>query len=300
MEITYEAIESLVAGTEQRGDILAVTFKCPTSGTEIPSRGTLAPREKEADPNGNMTSSLRRSMSHVLRGVFGRTPKAGEAVSSDYSEEAKRAATVEAFEAVQTQFVWEAKSGTWMSVEAAGADWTEFAKQLFDGPVVEDADCDVLARMLVEIANADGRLAEEEKIFLNEFLVPNFGTVETLSNKPALSADELGATSAGRVRDTMLMLAWALALVDEDLDSREEARLGELADGLGLGPNLVLELKRFAQEHVIDQALEVAYRGGQRDDGRYAEVQTLAKKIKLRSTNVERVEQRLRKRHGLA
>lgn len=311
MEITYESIASLIAERDEQGGVIKVTFVCPRTGTRVQSQAGL---RRATDTSGrlriaarsSLTASLRRAVGNAVRGVLGQgepdagAPDAGTAdAATSYSEAIKQAAIVDAFEAVQHNFMWDPDGKTWISAEAALELITEFARQLHDGPIEKSYDRGVLARMMVEIANADGRLVDEEKEFLEAFLTPDLGSVDELSAKPPLGDAELAETSSGTVRDTMLMLAWALAFCDEDLDQREADRVQQLADGLGLGPNLVAELRGFAQHYVIDHALDVAHAGGARDPGRFAEAKHLADKIGLPHTEFERAETRWRKRKGI-
>ena len=75
--------------------------------------------------------------------------------------------------------------------------------------------------MLVEIAMADGILAQEEEDFLSEFLDPNLGSIQQLSQRPKLTQQEFNSVSQGDVRKTMFMLSWTLALADEDFAQEE-------------------------------------------------------------------------------
>lgn len=311
MEITYESIAPLIAERDEQGGVIKVTFACPRTGAKVQSQAGL---RRATDTSGrlrdaarsSLTASLRRAVGNAVRGVLGQgilgsgDPDTGIAdAATSYSEEIKQAAIVDAFESVQHNFMWDPDTKIWISAEAARELITEFARQLHDGPIEKSYDRGVLARMMVEIANADGRLVDEEKEFLEAFLTPDLGTVDELSAKPLLSQAELAGTSTGTVRDTMLMLSWALAFCDEDLDQREADRVQQLADGLGLGPNLVEELRGFAQHYVIDHALDVAHAGGARDPVRFEEARRLADKIGLAQSEFERAESRWRKRKGI-
>lgn len=97
----------------------------------------------------------------------------------------------------------------------------------------------------------------------------------------------------------MLMVAWAVALTDEDLSPQEELRLAEYAAGLGIAPAQAVKLKLAAQVYLVDQALSRAYPGGQRDQALHAEVMSMAQRIGLDATDAERVDIRFRKRYGL-
>jgi hypothetical protein len=73
-------------------------------------------------------------------------------------------------------------------------------------------------------------LAQEERDFLANFVPSDFGSIEQLAAQPPLSPVELEETSSGATRESMLMLAWTVALTDEELDANEEAILQRFAN----------------------------------------------------------------------
>lgn len=119
----------------------------------------------------------------------------------------------------------------------------------------KDEDRRLLARILVAVASADQILAEEEKAFLASFIDPDLGTIEQLSSAGEPTAEELTAIEAGAGRETILALAWALALIDEDLDRSERSLLDRLAVGLEISPGQSLVLKQKAQLYILDRVL---------------------------------------------
>lgn len=313
---TYETIQPLIARAEQQGATMQVTLRCPVSGHEVQASAGL----RAADSmTGRMAQSAKRRLLWSVRsaitsavrsalgyGVVGSMASAAaqEAVSTgghnvSYSEDDKRDAVVRAFESVSAQFVWDDQQGRYISAQAAGDVLTGFMKQLRAAPPSTRYDRSVTARMLTEIAVADGELGDDERGFLSGFITPDVGTVDALAGSPRLSAAELAETAQGPVRETMLMLAWAVAVTDESLAPEEEARLGELAGGLGIGDARVAELKAHAQTYVLDQALGRAYAGGRRDPEAHAEAMELARRLGIDSTEAERADIRLRKRYGL-
>ncbi len=317
-EVTHESIKPMIESANQEGAMMKCVFKCPVSGTAIPGSAMI---QKSKSLGDVAKSSIKRSMMWRLRSAVSRTVRSalgggmlgglgadvtraavsgatGNAAQS-FSDEEKQAAVVAAFESVSSQFVWEGKNNRWISAATAGEILTDFAKQLNAAPVTQKYDKGVMARMLVEIAQADGHLADEEKTFLADFITPDLGSIDELSKRAKLSAAELAECSQGTSRETMLMIAWALACTDKDLDPAEAARLGEQAAGLGLDEGRAGELKIYAQAFVIDQAMDSAYPGGRLDEGAKAEVLSFANAIGLDQSAAERVEIRYRKRNGL-
>lgn len=315
-QITYEMVQPLVAEATQDGSTMRVTFRCPLSGQTVEARGTLqaantmGSRVARSAKRG-LLRSLRSALSRTIRNTLGygvvgqvasdasRGAMTDSGSSPSYSDADRQAAVVRAFESVATVFAWDPQNNRYISAQAAGDVMTDFMRQLTTAAVTGPYDRGVLARMLTEIACADGTVSDDEREFLSGFISPDIGTVDSLAQKQRLSPAELSETSQGPQRDTMYMLAWAVALTDEDLSSEEEARLGELATGLGLDEDRSRQLKQFAQVYLVDQALGRAYATGQRDDSVHAEAMAMASRIGLDATEAERVDIRFRKRYGL-
>ena len=111
-------------------------------------------------------------------------------------------------------------------------------------PCSHPYDLQILSRMLVEIANADGRISREEGEWLMGMLDPNHGSIDTILSRPRLTPAELQQTSNGAVRETMLMLTWALALCDEEFAAQEQALLHNFASSLRLSTSQMQVLKK--------------------------------------------------------
>ncbi|WP_428261709.1 hypothetical protein [Haliangium sp.] len=314
--LRYENIQPLIAAAEQQGASMRVTFRCPVSGFEVQASaglraddsisGRAAQRAKRS-----LMWSVRSAISRAVRSALGHgvLGSAASSVASDvvqaggeqvrYSDSDKEAAMVRAFESVQSQFAWDAEKGQFISAQAAGDMLPGFTRQLQIAPATSKYDRGVLARMLTEIAAADGELGDDERAFVSGFVTPDIGTVDSLMAAGRLSTAELSETTQGPVRETMLMLAWGVAFTDESLAPQEEVRLGEYAEGLGLAEARVAELKSDAQMYLLDQALHHAYAGGQKNAEAHAEAMRLAQRLGIDPTAAERADIRFRKRHGL-
>ncbi|MBL4632283.1 MAG: hypothetical protein JKY56_00325 [Kofleriaceae bacterium] len=125
------------------------------------------------------------------------------------------------------------------------------------------------------------------------------GTLDEIVQKPPLSAAELGECTVGPVRETMLMLTWALALSDGDVDAGEAERLSSLGAGLAIQTERCAQLKGYAQAYQIDSSLGAVYASGQRDETAYQGVVALGQRLGINTEAIERVDIRYRKRFGL-
>ena len=328
-EITYETIKPLLAKEEERGGEMACTFTCPVSGVSVDASGAMHKAESAVGRVADqMKQSVKRSLFYSIRnavtnavgdllggGTAGRIGRqaaysatgeaerrgsAGSGAGPSFSEAEKQAAVVEAFNKVAAQFVWDAENDRWIAAKLRAEMATEFSRQMDAAPITQIYDHGVLARMLTEIASADGKIGDDERAFLEGFAPAGTETVDELAKKPPLSNVELDEATKGEARETMLMLAWALALTDESLAEEELARLDAYAEGLGIGTDRAAELKRCAQVHIVDQAIAGGYAAGHDQAQVKAHALELAGQIGLDPEEAERAEVKYRKRVGKA
>ena len=176
---------------------------------------------------------------------------------------------------------------------------TGFRKQLADNPVSGRYEQCLLARMLVEIACADGAVSDDEREFLGDFIDPELGTIDDLAKLDKLNAVDLEGAAEATVRETMLMIAWMAALSDEGLADSERERLDELAAGLGVADDRAAKMRNLATSHLLEQAFAGAYPGGRRDDAAHADTLALAEGLGVSAEDVQRGDLRCRQRMGI-
>lgn len=125
-----------------------------------------------------------------------------------------------------------------------------FARQLREAPVTAQKDRLVLAKVLLDVARADGRIATEEWDFLSQHAPDLLALLE--SDPQPLSRAELLQASP-QTRETIFMLAWALALADRQLAEAERERLRAHAEGLGIAAERAALLRALAEEFLRGQ-----------------------------------------------
>ncbi len=311
LDPTYENITPLIAEETQQGSKVIVIFRCETSGISANAEAPItkiksAKSTAERSVKRNLWYALRRAVTSAIHsavgsGMAGRVARdvantsiQGATSKASHTKDEVRAAVVVAFAKVITSFKWDGDA--W--VGSAGAD-TPFGKLLQDAPVTEKYDQGMLARALVEIVCADGQVTEEEEAFVGDVVDPELGTIEELAKRDKLSDAELSEVTAG-VRDTLLMLAWAGAMCDEDLADEEAARLSEIGAGLGIADDRLVELRGYAQQFLLEQALLEAYPGGgARDDAAFAAAMNAAAKLGVSESDAEKIDVGYRKRNGI-
>jgi len=313
-EFTYDAIESLIEQQDVSGHSVTVTFRCPVSGRQIRSSASVV-----EDASGKVGKAVKRSvwrnlrwsLGRMVRSVFGygvageigstvayTAMSAGDARDYQPSKDQVKQATLEAFKSAQNQFAWDASQNRWVAASVFKELQTEFAVTIqatvFDKPW----DRNILARMLTEVAAADGTIEEQEREFFHAFTGGNGPTLDQLLEKEPLTKAELAETSAD-VRKAMLLLATAVAMSDEEYAAAEQAKLAHFAAGLGMTQSDLERATVLAADYVVDQALETAYADGKVDPAERHHVDQLSFRLGVDTDRLQRLDARCRKRKGL-
>ncbi|MEL6347363.1 MAG: hypothetical protein AAFV53_29885 [Myxococcota bacterium] len=315
---TYENIAPLIADVQESGRSVRVSFRCPVSNKTVQSSFSM-PRDNSTSSRmmdqakRSMMYSLQSSVSQAIRSVFGynmvgrvagdvaRQAMYSAASSSNQntlSRSETQQAILEAFKRVSNQFIWDNSRGHWVSASAAKDLMSPFERQLAEAPIQHNYDRQILARMLVEIARADGRLSNDENSWLTDFIGPDLGSLGELVNRPPLTAAELGETTGGPPRTTLLMVAWTMALVDEQFDEQERILLQRFSTGLRMDMNQVRAARDAAQGYILDQALERMFTWGGHDAHARQELLNLAQRLGMTPEQAQVAEARYQRRKG--
>ena len=272
---TIEYIQPLIAELQENGRSVQVVFQCPVSGTKVSSRATATRNNSTGNQFKRRTErslmyAVQRVVGQVIRDVFGHgtlgrvasditrqtVSSASSTVMNGLSKQEKEDAILEAFKRVERQFSWSEEKGLWLLSSAVAEIFSEFEQQKQHHPIVHPYDVQILSRMMVEIAMADGNLLKPEKEWLMLLLNPEYGTLEQISQFPPLTAPELNSCSMGGVRITMIMIAAAVSMCDEHLADQELQLLHTMANGLGLSTTERQHAKNWAQSYILEQSIE--------------------------------------------
>lgn len=296
---TFANVQPIVQHVDVRGRSVSVRFQCPVSGQTIEARHTV-PRDNTMgrrvtdQVKRNLMWSLQSAVASAIRSTMGyniagrvasdvaRSAMTGvqqQASSQNLSRAEQQQAVLDAFLTVATQFVWDESRQSWISQSAAAEAMSDFERMLAEAPIQHPYDRMVMARMLVEIARGDGRLSSEESSWLTEVITPDLGDVHALAARPPLTGAELSSTSPGGVRRSLLVLAWAMALVDEEMAAAEKVLLDHFAAGLGLPGRDVEACRKAAQTYILDQAMDRMFAWGGHDEYARAQLYGLAQRI---------------------
>ena len=175
------------------------------------------------------------------------------------------------------------------AAEAAAAEnkTALFDVQLADAPVESAYDKEITARILTELANADGRISREEKEFLKEIIPPELGTIESLLARDPVSRIECEEVS-DKVKETIYMLAWTIALADFSVDPSETDILAEYADMFDLSSDRRDAMVKAAKFNMLEKSIDSGISR--------AELFELADKLEMSNDDAERCLIELKKR----
>lgn len=293
---SLEAVRPLIHSSAVDGRRLHVVFRCPVTSERVESAWQAPPlgvSAQIADERGTVLFQVRRQLNGVVRDVLGyghlgrlaRTASdtaLGSVTTLTTTEEER--GLVEAFRRVSDAFRWDGARWIHDSEGRETTGWTRTVR----GEALDAYERDVAARMLVAVARAHGGISEAERLHLAD-VFDGAGSLAGLLERPPLTRAELQQTRAD-VRPVLLAVAWSMALCDEAFDPEEGAVLEQLADQLGLDLEARVDVKRQAQQHVIEAFLERALDWGGHDRAARSELHALATRIGVPRAAVERAE----------
>lgn len=312
-QVTYELVEPLVGETQSSSGTLQVVFQCPVSGQQVRAQGKPAGGKSGvgSEVKRSMWRNLKWSMSSAVRRMFGYSIagqigggiadaalRSSGSTGMELNKAQTKEAIVDAFLSVSSQFAWDATNDRFVSAQVFKELQTEFQVAMQAASITKDWDRHTLARMLTEIAAADGTIDESERGFFHSFTGGAGPTLDELLSKPALTKAELDEVTAD-LRPVMLMLAMGLAMGDQSFDKREHERLSFFAQSFGIGNEQYNGYVAMAKEYIVDQAIEHAYADGTVDAKEREQVNALAQKLGVGQERVDRLDVRCRKRKGI-
>jgi tellurite resistance protein len=237
---SFRSISRLVRSVRVEANYIDIEF-CSDCG-ELQQTISV---EREASLDSPPRKSLARFFRSTLRRALGYTDE-----TAQLTQEEKESATCRAFEQLKPRL--RSSNGQWVRSTKNQHPGEYFDSQLRANPIVEKYDVDVLVRVLLEVSRSDSELRTEERTFLEE-IVQDESTIKRLSKAPKITVAELAETSSLSVKETILMLAWAMAYADGHLDNEEMLRLNQLCRGFMLPEKRVRELQMAAKLFLMDR-----------------------------------------------
>ena len=299
MDITYSSIKSYILEEEVDGS--KVNCKFEVEGKVFESSSHIKRGQKKG--SAKITSMVRntalgrlrsRVLSVLRRAVGGGF--AGTAISMagneamrqgtdglKYSSAEKESAVVAAFLEITHEITYE--NGKWRLAK----EFSEFEKIIKRNPITMPYDKKILARMLVEMANADGKIEASEKMFFDDFLTEETGSLGELMRAPAVSLVECEEISS-EAKESVFMLVAAVALTDNEFSEEEKIKLEDIGQMMDLSEKKYAELLTYAQDYTIESFVKT--KGQMTRDELYA----FADRIGMDRGEAERAQIKMEKR----
>jgi uncharacterized tellurite resistance protein B-like protein len=278
MDITYKLIQPLIVDVEVKGSTVFVEFQQPETGNFIESKAPIR-------RSNSMGSAIQRSLKQtaiqqarnsILRmagslfgsGFLGRTARAvtGTAANEYARNQGQQAnaptqheiedAVVAAFKLVKNQFHFDGAKGEWGKNKTAVAprDKTPFEAQIDRNPIIDRHDRKVFARILADLASADGVIQEEEIEFFQRLIPVDAGSIHDIIASDPVSKVDCEMVKEG-VRETIYMFSWAIVAADYEIHPLEAEMLTKYGEMLGISGSRREELEKIAKIHMLEQAL---------------------------------------------
>jgi tellurite resistance protein len=300
-EITYDMIKPLIAEEAMEGSNMFCKFKVEGDVFEANHSIRMDTSDTSNKIKGmvklQMVSRGRSFLMRTLRsivggGMLGSTASMvgnevvrSQTTGANFSVSDKQDAVVNAFKRIMFNFYFDEDSKSWKIARRL----SEFARRLKQKPIAMGYDKKTLARLLLELAKADGEFNKEEKEFLQDFIDEDTGTFPELLRSPSLSRVELEEINR-EVKENIFMVASAVTFIDKSFDEREKAKLYEVAEMMMISDTIRNELIKHAQDYTIESI--ILSQGMMSRD----ELYQLADKIGMDRSEAERAQVRFEKR----
>ena len=300
--VTFDSIKPLIVASDDENSGVFVTFRCPVTGMEVkadgpwPADGLL--ERTAGQVKRGLFASVRNSLARTVQTAIGSHTSSsvgsvgtGAAQQIIYgtgneigerkhrSDKDREAATVVAFSRVAGQFAWDEHTDRFVASSSPTVLDSEFDRLVAAGPIANEFDRDLIARMIASLIAGDGAISDTERTSFAG-LFPS-ASLDQLVGSRAPGRVDFEESMPGPARETMLLLGWAVALTDERLSAEEQTVLATAAEGLGIDQERAQALGMIARSHVVDQAIAALIASGIDRDGVRTRVEDLGEQIGL-------------------
>lgn len=252
IELTYKSIQPYLKNEVQEGEILYCKFLVEERefDTEI-----LIEKIDDSNALGAIVKNPNKMRSMLLRALNKgvRRNKVGEEETTPiyFSKKELEAAVVRAFETILDEIVYIETTGKWR----LATQFSDFEVYIRQNPLTENYDKKIMSRMLVEMARADGRIEQEERLFFSHFLNDEMGRLSDLITAPYLTSLDCEQVSKnGRL--TIFIIVAAVALTDNEFQEEEQTKLNRFAELFQLTESKQQELFQKVQEYTLEIKLK--------------------------------------------
>ncbi len=275
-ETTYESIEALIQDVEVNGSQVRCTF-LHADGETIDSSATIPRDNSVMGKVGNTVKRqlVNRARSTASRSIFqllggGMLGRTGSIIvratvpsrvsnQNEPDENDIHEAVVKAFDKVSSKYMYDEQSGTWapslpdrqkISIlpkeEKQSRQNTSPEKSNETG--LNRLEKEVLARLLVEICDADGKLTSEEEDLLKSIIPKELGNADKIRQMDFISPMEIKSLSMN-AKQQILKCAFLMSYADFQPHENEMSIIHEYGQQMGMN---IAQLKQIEKEAKLE------------------------------------------------
>lgn len=289
MDFSYEEIAKYVLDYEVDGNRVVVEFqneagevydasavirKSKTIANQVSSKvGKMAKSQARRHASRMVRSALGGGMlgrlgSTVVRSTVNSAEVPG---ANNYAESDIQDAIAKAFKRVSRNFASKSSNARTTMRDRRNQDRSrqrvtrernmareeelDFQGQLKKHPIRNLFEQDILARVLVMVARADGRISEDERNLISDILPKKVGTISDIAERGEVSSVEADELDSG-VKKSIMLLSYSVALVDFDLSRNESEKLVEIATLFGFEHHDIVAIERLAKYETLSSVMD--------------------------------------------
>lgn len=140
---------------------------------------------------------------------------------------------------------------------------TPFAAVIRAASFDDPQERELFARMLAEVAAADGAISDEERALMASFTEAGLA-LDAATDAPPLTESDLAEADVAEA-EAMMLVTLAVAYADASMHEAEAGRLEVYRAGLGISSTRQGELDQLAREHVVSELYGLAWVQGRMD-----------------------------------
>lgn len=253
IELTYKSIQPYITGEVQQGEIMYCRFLVEEREFEAEAGIEKVEESKGLGIIVKNPNKMRSMLLRVLnKGMKKKRVQDEEAPQIYFSKKELETAVVRAFESILDEIVYIETTDKWH----LATQFSDFEVYIRQNPLTEQFDKKIMSRMLVEMARADGRIEQEERLFFSHFLNDEMGRLSDLITAPYLTKSDCKKVSKnGRL--TIFVIVAAVALTDNQLEVEEQEKLDRFAEIFELSAKKQQKLFQIAQDYTLETMLKV-------------------------------------------
>ncbi len=307
-ETTYESIEALIQDVEVNGSQVRCTFS-HVDGETVDSAATIA---RDNSVMGKVENTVKRQLINRARstasrsifqllggGMLGRTGSiiVRATVPSRISnhnepdENDIHEAVVKAFDKVSSKYSFDEESGTWapslperqkisMRPKEENQSRQNSTPEKSNESGLNRLEKEVLARLLVEICDADGKLTSEEEDLLKSIIPKELGNADKIRQMDFISPMEIKSLSMN-AKQQILKCAFLMSYADFQPHENEMSIIHEYGNQMGMNIAQLKQIEKEAKLETLSASID--------EDTSRSEVFEIASQINISNDEAEMV-----------